>query len=134
MNLHSRPLRKRGGPRIGTGLEWLLISVHVIQAAQFDPYPPLADPESRRSDTAKAVIRTTAFATEPHLGFRNSRLRSSAAQRGPIKSISRSKLTACDTYLAQRYAPHAVVARDGTAWKYDVRFFAGRGQVMSATN
>lgn len=50
------------------------------------------------------------------------------------KSISRRKLEelpAAD-YLAQRYAPHPVIDRDGREWKYDVRFFADRGQVIGA--
>lgn len=50
------------------------------------------------------------------------------------KSISRRKLAElpADAYLAQRYAPHPVVDRDGKEWKYDVRFFADRGQVIGA--
>ncbi len=50
------------------------------------------------------------------------------------KSVSRRKLEelpAAD-YLAQRYAPHPVIDRDGREWKYDVRFFADRGQVIGA--
>ena len=50
------------------------------------------------------------------------------------KSISRRKLEelpAAD-YLAQRYAPHPVIDRDGREWKYDVRFFADRGQIIGA--
>lgn len=50
------------------------------------------------------------------------------------KSISHRKLEelpAAD-YLAQRYAPHPVIDREGTEWKYDVRFFADRGQVIGA--
>lgn len=50
------------------------------------------------------------------------------------KSISRRKLDelpAAD-YLAQRYAPHPVIDRDGKEWKYDVRFFADRGHVIGA--
>jgi hypothetical protein len=50
------------------------------------------------------------------------------------KSISRKKLTELplDSYLAQRYAPHPVLDRDGVEWKYDVRFFADRGQIIGA--
>jgi len=50
------------------------------------------------------------------------------------KSISRQKLAELprDSYLAQRYAPHPVLARDGVEWKYDVRFFADRGQIIGA--
>ncbi|MDB5972165.1 MAG: hypothetical protein JWQ90_4615 [Hydrocarboniphaga sp.] len=50
------------------------------------------------------------------------------------KSISRRKLAElpADDYLAQRYAPHPVIDRDGRQWKYDVRFFADRGQVIGA--
>lgn len=50
------------------------------------------------------------------------------------KNISRQKLAAlpAEVYLAQRYAPHPVVDRDGAEWKYDVRFFADRGQVIGA--
>lgn len=50
------------------------------------------------------------------------------------RSISRAKLAqlpAAD-YLAQRYAPHPVVDRAGAQWKYDVRFFADRDQVIGA--
>lgn len=50
------------------------------------------------------------------------------------KSVSRRKLDelpAAD-YLAQRYAPHPVIDREGREWKYDVRFFADRGQVIGA--
>jgi hypothetical protein len=50
------------------------------------------------------------------------------------KSVSRAKLATlpADSYLAQRYAPHPTVDRDGKEWKYDVRFFADRGQVIGA--
>jgi hypothetical protein len=50
------------------------------------------------------------------------------------KSISRKKLAELprDSYLAQRYAPHPILDRDGTEWKYDVRFFADRGQIIGA--
>lgn len=50
------------------------------------------------------------------------------------KSISRKKLTELpvDAYLAQRYAPHPVIDRDGKEWKYDIRFFADRGQIIGA--
>lgn len=50
------------------------------------------------------------------------------------KSVSRRKLEelpAAD-YLAQRYAPHPVLDREGREWKYDVRLFADRGQVIGA--
>jgi hypothetical protein len=50
------------------------------------------------------------------------------------KSISRKKLSELPTgdYVAQRYAPHPLIDRDGHAWKYDVRFFADRGSVIGA--
>ena len=50
------------------------------------------------------------------------------------KSISHRKLDELPVaeYLAQRYAPHPVIDRDGREWKYDVRFFADRGQVIGA--
>ena len=50
------------------------------------------------------------------------------------KSISRARLAALPTeqYLAQRYTPHPVVDRDGREWKYDVRLFADRGEVIGA--
>ncbi|MGQ0698603.1 MAG: hypothetical protein ACT4PZ_10210 [Panacagrimonas sp.] len=50
------------------------------------------------------------------------------------KSISRRKLDElpADAYLAQRYAPHPVIDRDGRQWKYDVRLFADRGRVIGA--
>jgi hypothetical protein len=50
------------------------------------------------------------------------------------RSISRTKLAtlAPERYLAQRYAPHPVVDRDGHEWKYDVRFFADRDEVIGA--
>ena len=50
------------------------------------------------------------------------------------KSISRKKLAELPTedYIAQRYAPHPMIDRDGHAWKYDVRFYADRGSVIGA--
>lgn len=50
------------------------------------------------------------------------------------KSISRRKLAGLPAadYLAQRYAPHPVQDRNGEEWKYDVRFFADRGQIIGA--
>ena len=50
------------------------------------------------------------------------------------KSISRQKLAELprEGYLAQRYAPHSVIDRNGVEWKYDVRFFADRGQIIGA--
>jgi len=50
------------------------------------------------------------------------------------RSISRRKLADLPAaqYLAQRYAPHPVLDRSGREWKYDVRFFADRGQVIGA--
>jgi hypothetical protein len=50
------------------------------------------------------------------------------------KSISRQKLAAlpAESYLAQRYAPHPVLDRDGHEWKYDLRFYADRGRVIGA--
>jgi glutathione synthase/RimK-type ligase-like ATP-grasp enzyme len=50
------------------------------------------------------------------------------------KSISRHKLAELpfESYLAQRYAPHPVVDRDGREWKYDIRFYADRGTVIGA--
>jgi hypothetical protein len=50
------------------------------------------------------------------------------------KSISRLKLSElpADAYLAQRYAPHPVVDREGRVWKYDVRFFADRDEIIGA--
>jgi hypothetical protein len=50
------------------------------------------------------------------------------------RSISRAKLASLPAadYVAQRYAPHPVVDRDGREWKYDVRFFADRGEVIGA--
>jgi hypothetical protein len=50
------------------------------------------------------------------------------------KSVSRQKLSELPVghYLAQRYAPHPVIDRDGAGWKYDVRFFADRGQIIGA--
>lgn len=50
------------------------------------------------------------------------------------KSISRKKLSELSAvdYVAQRYAPHPLIDRDGHAWKYDVRFFADRGRVIGA--
>ena len=48
------------------------------------------------------------------------------------KSISRQKLAELpvDDYLAQRYAPHPQLDRNGELWKYDIRFFADRGQII----
>jgi hypothetical protein len=49
------------------------------------------------------------------------------------KSISRQKLAQLPgDYLAQRYAPHPELRRAGASWKYDLRFFADRGEVIGA--
>jgi len=50
------------------------------------------------------------------------------------KSISRQKLAGlpAEVYLAQRYAPHPMLDRDGHEWKYDIRFYADRGAVIGA--
>jgi hypothetical protein len=49
------------------------------------------------------------------------------------KSISRQKLAQLPgDYLAQRYAPHPELHRAGADWKYDLRFFADRGEVIGA--
>ena len=50
------------------------------------------------------------------------------------KSISRQKLgeLPVDGYLAQRYAPHPTLQRNGADWKYDLRFYADRGTVIGA--
>ncbi len=50
------------------------------------------------------------------------------------KSVSRRKLAElpAEDYLAQRYAPHPMIDRDGKEWKYDVRFFADRGHIIGA--
>lgn len=50
------------------------------------------------------------------------------------KSISHKKLAALpvDAYLAQRYVPHAHLDRGGADWKYDLRFFADRRQIIGA--
>lgn len=50
------------------------------------------------------------------------------------KRISRQKLAALPPhdYLAQCYVPHPVVDRAGTPWKYDVRFYADRGEIIGA--
>jgi hypothetical protein len=59
-----------------------------------------------------------------------------AASRGVYvgKSVSRAKLASLPAreYLAQRYAPHPLLDRDGRPWKYDVRFFADRDQIIGA--
>lgn len=50
------------------------------------------------------------------------------------KSISRTKLAELpvDGYVAQRYTPHPVIGRDQAEWKYDLRFYADRGEVIGA--
>jgi hypothetical protein len=50
------------------------------------------------------------------------------------KNISRRKLDElpAEQYLAQRYVPHPVVEREGVAWKYDLRLFADRGELIGA--
>lgn len=50
------------------------------------------------------------------------------------KSISWHKLLQlpADNYLAQRYIPHPHLQREGAAWKYDIRFFGDRGQIIGA--
>lgn len=51
------------------------------------------------------------------------------------KRISRSRLDSLprESFLAQRYAPHPVIERDGVQWKYDLRFFADRGTIIGVT-
>jgi len=48
------------------------------------------------------------------------------------KSITWHKLLElpADIYLAQRYFPHPQLERHGAAWKYDIRFFGDRGQII----
>jgi hypothetical protein len=50
------------------------------------------------------------------------------------KRVSRQKLTElpAEDYLVQRYVRHPVLHRGGVPWKYDLRFFADRGQIISA--
>jgi hypothetical protein len=50
------------------------------------------------------------------------------------KSISRHRLLQlpADNYLAQRYFPHPQLEREGAVWKYDIRFFGDRGQIIGA--
>jgi hypothetical protein len=50
------------------------------------------------------------------------------------KSITWHKLLQlpADKYLAQRYFPHPHIEREGAAWKYDIRFFGDRGQIIGA--
>lgn len=50
------------------------------------------------------------------------------------KSISWHKLRQlpADDYLAQRYYPHPELERNGANWKYDIRFFGDRGQIIGA--
>ena len=50
------------------------------------------------------------------------------------KSISWHKLRELplDNYLAQRYYPHPQLEREGASWKYDIRFFGDRGQIIGA--
>ncbi len=50
------------------------------------------------------------------------------------KSISRKRLASLepDLYLAQRYAPHPKLLRDNSEWKYDLRFYADRGEIIGA--
>ncbi|MDP9139567.1 MAG: hypothetical protein M3O62_02090, partial [Pseudomonadota bacterium] len=87
----------------------------------------------RIAETLPMAARTT---SDWHADRRNWVFKpvSGYASRGVYvgKSVSRRKLDelpAAD-YLAQRYAPHPVIDRDGRQWKYDVRFFADRGQVI----
>ena len=50
------------------------------------------------------------------------------------KSISRHRLLQlpADQYLAQRYFPHPKLERAEVVWKYDIRLFADRGQIIGA--
>ncbi len=50
------------------------------------------------------------------------------------KSISRKRLAElpAEQYLAQEYVPHPVVERDSDEWKYDLRFFADRGEIIGS--
>ncbi len=89
----------------------------------------------RIAETEPMSARATAawYADRSHWVFKPA---SGFASRGVYvgKSISRKKLAElpADDYLAQRYAAHPVIDRDGREWKYDVRFFADRGQIIGA--
>lgn len=50
------------------------------------------------------------------------------------RKISRAKLASLPAaqYLAQQYAAHPQLWREGEPWKYDLRLFADRGQVIGA--
>jgi hypothetical protein len=103
--------------------------------------PVLArDPASGRAFRIAATLPLTARAAAEWQAQRGDwvfKPVSGYASRGVYlgKSISRQKLAQLprDRYLAQSYAPHPVLARDGQEWKYDLRFYADRGTVFAAT-
>ncbi len=92
---------------------------HAFQVAETVPMPTRTAAEWH-ADRANWVFK-------PASGY---------ASRGVYvgKSISRQKLgeLPAESYLAQRYAPHPVLDRNGHAWKYDIRFYADRGTVIAA--
>jgi len=104
-----------------------------------------AQPELARDDAAGLIFRIAEtlpmtarsleewYADRIHWVFKPV---SGFASRGVYigKSVSRRKLAElpADAYLAQRYAPHPVIDHNGRLWKYDVRFFADRGQIIGA--
>lgn len=62
--------------------------------------------------------------------------RAGYASRGVYlgRKISWAKLESlpAEDYLAQTYAPHPTMIRDGQKWKYDLRFFVDRGNIIGA--
>jgi hypothetical protein len=96
---------------------------------------PVAGQAFRVAETVPMTANTTAqwYADRADWVFKPA---SGHASRGVYvgKSISRQKLAElpAESYLAQRYAPHPVVDREGRAWKYDIRFYADRGTVIAA--
>lgn len=102
--------------------------------------PVLAsDPTSSRSlriaTTVAMSSRSTAewFGDRKHWVFKPV---SGHGSRGVYvgKSISRKRLAElpAEQYLAQEYVPHPVVERDSDEWKYDLRFFADRGEIIGS--
>lgn len=91
--------------------------------------------ELRIAATLPLAARTTAdwYADRQHWVFKPV---SGHGSRGVYvgKNISRRKLDElpAEQYLAQRYVPHPVIERGGVAWKYDLRLFADRGELIGA--
>lgn len=104
-----------------------------------------ARPILARDEATGAVFRiaeTLPFTARPVAGWYAERAQwvfkpaGGHASRGVYvgKRISRQKLAElpAGAYLAQRFAPHPSLGSREAGWKYDLRFYADRGEVIGA--